>query len=116
MTTKKKQLTEKQAIQIMTRRSNCIKKYRKSYKNKTITFSNPIVSSVNEISREHKKRVYKKKGPVDEEPVKKKRVYKKKAQEPVLEEPVMEDKPIKKRIYKKKSVPVIEEPVKKSLN
>ena len=99
MPTKKKQLTEKQAIQVMTRRRNCIQKYRKSYKNKTISFSNPVVSSIKEIPRE---------------PVKKKRTNKKK--EPVVEAtevvpvPVVEAVPEKKkRVYKKKES-VIEEP------
>lgn len=125
MPTKKKQLTEKQASQLMTRRRSCIQKYRKSYKNKSISFSNPVVSSVKEIPKETKKRVYKKKAaaveqepvleepvveePV-EEPVKKKRVYKKKVKEPVLEEepvieeePVLEEKPVKKkRTYTRK--------------
>ena len=113
MPTKKKQLTEKQAIQLMTRRRSCIQKYRKSYKNKSISFSNPVVSSVKEIPKEPKKRVYKKKAaaveeeavivepvveePV-EEPVKKKRVYKKKVKESVIEaEPVLEEEPVKKK-------------------
>ena len=119
MPTKKKQLTEKQASQLMTRRRSCIQKYRKSYKNKSISFSNPVVSSVKEIPKEPKKRVYKKKAPepvieeepvIVEEPVKKKRVYKKKVKEPVLEEepvieeePVLEEKPVKKkRTYTRK--------------
>jgi hypothetical protein len=95
MPTKKKQLTEKQAIQVMTRRRNCIQKYRKSYKKKTISFSNPVVSSIKEI-------------PI--EPEKKKRVYKKKAKETVIEEQVIEAAeaaPVKKkRTYNRKPKPI----------
>jgi len=76
MPPKKKQITEKQAVQIMTRRRKCIQTYR----NKTISFSNPVVTSVKEIPKETKKRTYKKKTPTEppaEEPVveKKKRIY-----------------------------------------
>ena len=117
MPTKQKQLTEKQALQLMTKRRTCIQKYRKSYKNKTISFSNPIVSSVQEIPKETKKRTYKKKPkatevePLGEEPQpKKKRTYKKKieATEPLVEVTVEEPQPKKKRTYKKKTA--IEEP------
>ena len=100
MPTKQKQLTEKQALQLMTKRRSCIQKYRKSYKNKTISFSNPIVSSIQEIPKETKKRTYKKK-PKAVEPV----------VEPVGEvaQPIVEEpQPKKKRTYKKKTA--IEEP------
>ena len=82
MPTKKKQLSEEQMIKLMTRRRNCIQKYRKSHKNKTISFSNPLVQ---DIPKEPKKRVNKKKVVVEEEPIiqpKKKRTYKKKVEEP----------------------------------
>lgn len=121
MPTKQKQLTEKQALQLMTKRRTCIQKYRKSYKNKTISFSNPNVSSVQEIPKETKKRTYKKKPkatevePLGEEPQpKKKRTYKKKieATEPLIETlvevAIEEPQPKKKRTYKKKTA--IEEP------
>ena len=129
MPTKQKQLTEKQALQLMTKRRTCIQKYRKSYKNKTISFSNPNVSSVQEIPKETKKRTYKKKPKATEvEPLgevtieepqpKKKRTYKKKIEateplvedvvEPLVEVAVEEPQPKKKRTYKKKTA--IEEP------
>jgi hypothetical protein len=97
MPTKQKQLTEKQALQLMTKRRSCIQKYRKSYKNKTISFSNPIVSSVQEIPKETKKRTYKKKPKAVVEPVGE-------VAQPIVEEP----QPKKKRTYKKKTA--IEEP------
>ena len=87
MPTKKKQLTEEQMVKLMTRRRNCIQKYRKSHKNKSISFSNPLVQ---EIPKKSKKRVNNKKveEPIeatDVEPIiqiKKKRTYKKKVEEP----------------------------------
>ena len=113
MPSKKKQLTEEQMVKLMTRRRNCIQKYRKSHKNKSISFSNPLVQ---EIPKDPKKRVNKKK--VEDVPVeatevvpiiqpKKKRTYKKKVEEPVEAtevEPIIQQK--KKRTYKKK----VEEP------
>jgi hypothetical protein len=120
MPTKKKELSEEQAIKLMTRRRNCIQKYRKSYKNKTISFSNPLVQEI------PKKRTYKKKTkaaeavPIIEEPIiqkpiieepqpKKKRTYKKKVEAvETLETTVPVIEPKKKRVYKKKTV--VEEP------
>ena len=114
MPTKKKQLTEEQMVKLMTRRRNCIQKYRKSHKNKSISFSNPLVQ---EIPKEPKKRVNKKK--VEDVPIeatevvpiiqpKKKRTYKKKVEDVPVEatevEPIIQPK--KKRTYKKK----VEEP------
>jgi len=108
MPTKKKQLSEEQMIKLMTRRRNCIQKYRKSHKNKSISFSNPLVQ---EIPKESKKRVNKKKVVVEEEPIiqpKKKRTYKKKVEDVPVEatEVVPIIQPKKKRTYKKK----VEEP------
>jgi len=116
MPTKKKQLSEEQMIKLMTRRRNCIQKYRKNHKNKTISFSNPLVQ---EIPKEPKKRVNKKKAVIEDVPVeatevlpiiqpKKKRTYKKKVEDVPVEatevEPIIQPK--KKRTYKKK----VEEP------
>jgi len=104
MPTKKKELSEEHAIKLMTRRRNCIQKYRKSYKNKTISFSNPLVQEI------PKKKIYKKKTKatealiIIEEPI---------IQNPIIEEPLQ---PKKKRTYKKKTntaetVPIVEEPI-----
>ena len=108
MPTKKKQLSEEQMIQLMTRRRNCIQKYRKSHKNKSISFSNPLVQ---EIPKEPKKRVNNKKEVIEVLPIiqlKKKRTYKKKVEDVPVEatEVVPIIQPKKKRTYNKK----VEEP------